>query len=287
MPQLNLPLNPNEVWNAVKAGSALADTPVELLVAGSPENAGVAGQKLAAQDTDVQSFVNISGEIPSTAGPDTVVLALVSMQEDEPLRPSLARVQWPAGGVVVVLGDHRQGPGITWFADRVARVGIREGESWERVWEALVWAAGGRAVPLARRFPVLREAAARRLIANTCLQNAAVGAVLFVPGTDLAVMTLNQMRLILNIAGLYGHEVGKDRLLELASVLGAGLGFRAVARQAVGLVPGLGWAVKGGMGYAGTKAVGEAALRYFQHGAPLAVHTLQGRATALVRRLRS
>ncbi len=38
-------------------------------------------------------------------------------------------------------------------------------------------------------------------------------------------MTLNQMRLLLNLAGLFGYEVSVDRLLELASVLGAGLGF--------------------------------------------------------------
>ncbi|NLG66575.1 MAG: hypothetical protein GX536_02560, partial [Actinobacteria bacterium] len=66
----------------------------------------------------------------------------------------------------------------------------------------------------------------------------------------------------------------------------AGLGFRAVARQLMGLVPGVGWAVKGGVGYAGTKALGEAAFRYFESGAALSVHTLRERATALVQRFR-
>ena len=44
-------------------------------------------------------------------------------------------------------------------------------------------------------------------------------------------------------------------------MVAAGLGFRTVARQLVGLVPGFGWAVKGGIAYAATRAVGEAAER--------------------------
>jgi hypothetical protein len=32
----------------------------------------------------------------------------------------------------------------------------------------------------------------------------------------------------------------------------------------LGAIPFAGWAVKGGIAYAGTRAVGEAALRYFQ-----------------------
>ena len=49
-------------------------------------------------------------------------------------------------------------------------------------------------------------------------------------------------------------------------MVAAGLGFRTVARQLVGLVPGLGWAVKGGVAYAATLAVGEAAEAYFAAG---------------------
>jgi uncharacterized protein (DUF697 family) len=46
-------------------------------------------------------------------------------------------------------------------------------------------------------------------------------------------------------------------------VLGGGLGLRALARELVDLVPGLGWALKGAIAYAGTRAVGEAAVLYF------------------------
>jgi uncharacterized protein (DUF697 family) len=36
-----------------------------------------------------------------------------------------------------------------------------------------------------------------------------------------------------------------------------------VARQLLGAVPVAGWLVKGGVAYAGTRALGEAAQRYF------------------------
>jgi uncharacterized protein (DUF697 family) len=48
--------------------------------------------------------------------------------------------------------------------------------------------------------------------------------------------------------------------------VGAGLGFRAVARQALTLVPGPGWAIKGGVAYAATLTLGQAAIAYFEGG---------------------
>jgi uncharacterized protein (DUF697 family) len=50
----------------------------------------------------------------------------------------------------------------------------------------------------------------------------------------------------------------------LLGVVGAGSGFRAVAREMLDLVPVAGWAVKASIAYGGTKAVGEAAVRYFE-----------------------
>jgi uncharacterized protein (DUF697 family) len=44
---------------------------------------------------------------------------------------------------------------------------------------------------------------------------------------------------------------------------------RALARQAVDYVPGLGWAMKASFGYAGTEAIGRSAVAYFENGAPL------------------
>ena len=122
---------------------------------------------------------------------------------------------------------------------------------------------GEKGTSLAAHLPVLRPAVCEWLIASFSRKNAILAAAVFVPGVDLPVLTLNQMRLVLRIAAAYGVEISNDRLPELVAVLGGGLGFRALARELLDLVPGVGWAVKGAVAYAGTRALGETALRYF------------------------
>ena len=110
---------------------------------------------------------------------------------------------------------------------------------------------------------VLRPAVCKHLIAGYSRRNALVAAAVFVPGVDLPVLTLNQIRLVLWIAVAYGEEIDRQRALELTGVVGAGFGFRAAARELLDFVPVAGWAVKGAVAYTGTRAIGEAAMRYF------------------------
>lgn len=133
----------------------------------------------------------------------------------------------------------------------------------ERVAEAVAARLGDDAAPLAGRIPVLRRAVVEQLVRSYSRRNGLVGAAVFVPGADLPVLTLNQIRLVLRVAAAHGVELDQSRLREVLAVLGAGLGFRALARQALGVVPVAGWAVKGAVAYAGTRALGEAAARYF------------------------
>ncbi len=53
---------------------------------------------------------------------------------------------------------------------------------WRRLFDACVERAGDHAVALGRRYPVLRAAAARRVVYRTAAQNALIGLVFFVPG---------------------------------------------------------------------------------------------------------
>lgn len=119
------------------------------------------------------------------------------------------------------------------------------------------------ATQIAARLPVLRRGIADTLIARVALQNGILGAAIFVPGADYPVLTLNQLRLVLRLAQAHGHEIDWQRAPEILAVIGGGLGFRALARQALSVVPVAGWAVKGAFAYTGTRALGEAALRYF------------------------
>jgi uncharacterized protein (DUF697 family) len=128
---------------------------------------------------------------------------------------------------------------------------------------------GEAGLSLARRLPVVRRAVVRRLIDHTARQNGVVGAVVFVPGADMPVMTVNQLRMVLKMAAAYGEDVGFERAAEILSVLTAGLGLRTLAREALDFVPVAGWALKGAVGYSGTLAIGTAAQAYFEAGAPL------------------
>ena len=124
--------------------------------------------------------------------------------------------------------------------------------------------AGNRAYVLAAKLPVLRRAVCAAIVRRFSRQNGILGVAIFVPGADLPALTLNQVRMLFEIAAAYGEEIDRARALELLAVLGAGFGFRSLARQVVAFVPGPGWAVKGGIAYAGTRALGEAAIRYFE-----------------------
>jgi uncharacterized protein (DUF697 family) len=124
---------------------------------------------------------------------------------------------------------------------------------------------------LASNFEFTRQAVAMEIVRTTALQNTLVGVVAIIPGTDMPIMTANQAKMLLQLATCYGQRIGSDRLTELAAVVGGGFAFRAVARQALTALPGFGWAIKGGIAYTGTMAMGRAAIAWFEEGADVAV----------------
>jgi uncharacterized protein (DUF697 family) len=147
-------------------------------------------------------------------------------------------------------------------------VAVRPGEGVpvEDIAARIAAALGETGTDLAARLPVLRAAVVDELIRLTARKNAIVAAAVIVPGADLPVLTLNQARLVLRIALAHGRDVDGSRLAELLGVVGAGFGLRALARRLLGLVPVAGWAARGAVAYAGTKAIGEAARTYFETG---------------------
>jgi uncharacterized protein (DUF697 family) len=129
--------------------------------------------------------------------------------------------------------------------------------------------AGHGGFALAAALPALRAAVVDHTIAATARQNALVGAVIILPGADMPVMTMNQLKMVLRIGAAYGYRSDLQRTVEVLGVIASGLGMRTLARRAVEYVPGLGWAMKAGFGYAGTQAIGRSAVAYFESGAPL------------------
>jgi uncharacterized protein (DUF697 family) len=121
-------------------------------------------------------------------------------------------------------------------------------------------------IALSAAFPFCRDAETSSLVSRCALENAAIGAIALIPGSDFPLMTVNQAKLALDIAAAHGLGISPERALELAGVVGAGLVYRAIARGVVGLVPGFGWAFKAGMGYGGTVATGQAVKAWLERG---------------------
>jgi uncharacterized protein (DUF697 family) len=120
------------------------------------------------------------------------------------------------------------------------------------------------AATLAARLPLLREPVCEQLITTFARRNALLAAAGWVSGPDLPVLALNQIRLVLRLAQTHGEKAGRERLSELAATLGVGFGLRALAREALAVVPVAGWVLRGTVSYVGTRAVGEAARRRFE-----------------------
>ncbi len=127
--------------------------------------------------------------------------------------------------------------------------------------------SGDSAPWLASLLPALRPYVVDEVIESASRRNARTSLLIFIPGADLPILTAMQMRMVLKIAACHGQKVSPDRALELLSVLGAGFGFRMVARELLDVIPIAGGAVQSGVAYSGTKALGIAANEYFEHGA--------------------
>lgn len=188
--------------------------------------------------------------------------------EDERLLADALRGRLP---IVAVVPSAADVPGHLPYVldENVVRVAGGAGFPVDRIAERLARALGETATPLAARLPVLREAVCEELIRRYSRRNGVIGVAVFIPGADLPILTVNQIRLVLRIADAYGFEIDRDRLPEVLAVIGSAFGFRALARKSIGLIPFVGWAVKGGIAYTGTRALGEAAVRYFERRAPV------------------
>jgi uncharacterized protein (DUF697 family) len=184
-------------------------------------------------------------------------LVWVGAPDEEQLRAASR-----AGIPIVAVTDVPSLPYV--LAEDLVRVPPGQGFPIDQIAAAVARRLGEGGTALAARLPVLRHAVCKALIAHFAKRNAVVAAAVFVPGVDLPVLTLNQIRLVLRIALAYGQELDRERAVELLGVVGAGLGFRTVARELLDFVPVAGWAVKGAVAYSGTKAIGEAAIRYFE-----------------------
>jgi predicted GTPase len=120
------------------------------------------------------------------------------------------------------------------------------------------------------RQRAVQERLARRLTGAAATLSAGIGAVP-IPLADIVPITGLQIGLITAIAYLSGREPSRETAREFLVALGANVGaafaLREAARALAKVVfPGAGSAVSGGVAFAGTWGIGEAASAYFVQG---------------------
>jgi uncharacterized protein (DUF697 family) len=142
---------------------------------------------------------------------------------------------------------------------------------------------GDQAIAAGRRYPALREAVADMLVGRAARQSGAIGVVVVIPKADMPAITLIQVRLVAQLAALHGRPLDARRGLEVAGILASAFGWRAVARRGVQTMPVAGFAVRGGVAYTATLAVGEAARAYFAQAGSRADQPLESLQKALKR----
>jgi uncharacterized protein (DUF697 family) len=175
---------------------------------------------------------------------------------------------------LVLLADGRVAPADVRPAETLA-IGSPEG--------AIEWLLDRRpdwSLSLARHLPGFRPEVSQRIIFNVSRVNAEVAIVSSLPQsipilaplfpavatTDILILTKNQVMMLMRLAAAHGLEpVWTQRMKELLPVVGGGFGWRAVARELVGLVPaGAGVIAKGTIAFVGTYVTGRAGLMYYQ-----------------------
>jgi uncharacterized protein (DUF697 family) len=151
----------------------------------------------------------------------------------------------------------------------------------EQLRQEIVKRNADRAPAFGRALPAFRAAAAKQVIDETSLANAQFSLVSNIPallpvigniaaaGADFIVLTKNQVMMLYKLAAVYGRDLEDQRgiLQEVLPVVGAGLMWRTIAREAAALLPfAAGTIPKLAIAYAGTMAIGRAAEFYYRTG---------------------
>lgn len=136
----------------------------------------------------------------------------------------------------------------------------------ERMGRWIVSVCRSKRLAFAIAFPFMRRPLAKDSVQLSALENAGIGLVPFIAGADLPIMTLNQAKMVLQIAAAYGQSMDKGRAKELAFVVGGAYLSRSLARKLVAAIPVLGFLFKSGVAFGSTMAVGYAVIEYFEGG---------------------
>ena len=209
---------------------------------------------------------------------DELVVVVVGRRSDVPRAAEGLAARKAAGGrmLAVLVGTRAERrawepvflahPGVE--LDDLAQVSSLDGPGGRAAEQAIVVALGDELLAAARRHPGLRDAVADGVVRRAS-RRAAVVAALPLAQSDFLVIGTLQIGMVGSIGAIYEREVDAEAVLQAVGVLGAGLGWRALARAGGGLLPPLAPAVRAGIAYSTTRALGELAHARISGGRPL------------------
>lgn len=144
---------------------------------------------------------------------------------------------------------------------------------------------------LGRAYPAFRPAAVKAVIDEAAKANAQFALVSNIPavipivgslaavGADFLVLTKNQLLMLFKVAAIHGRDLHDQWgiMREMMPVVGAGLFWRTVAREAASFIPlAAGTIPKVAIAYAGTVSAGRVADFYYRFGRKPASFEVQG-----------
>lgn len=178
------------------------------------------------------------------------------------------------GALVILIGSRPQRVAMERvFLDaglepsNLAQVASLEGPGGRRALQAITMTLEDHATAAGRRYHALRPAVAHLLVARASRRAGLVGAINISSGADVATLALLHVQLLAELSALHERPLGAERAAEAAAVVGAGFGWRALARAGASALPSVpGAAIRGGVAYAATRALGEAAVARLEAG---------------------
>jgi uncharacterized protein (DUF697 family) len=265
---VRFPIRPLAIWGIAREIRTATEDVEPLVVAGAPETAR---RLIEALGTDAQPafLLDLSGREPTREEVVGANVLIYAIEGEDPTEEDVSVLRLADRHDVDPVSVHvrerpKEARDIPYvLATDVVAVAPGEELPIERITRRIAARVGDDGYLVAARVPALRRPICEHIVRHFARQNGVLAAAIFIPGADFPVLMLNQIRMVLRIAAAHGEEIGARRALELLPLLGAGLGMREVARQAVGFIPVLGWAIQGGIALAGTRALGEAAIVYF------------------------
>ncbi len=121
-------------------------------------------------------------------------------------------------------------------------------------------------IAYAAKFPFLRPPISNRVVNATAIENAGVGAIKIIPGADMPLMTLNQARMLLELAAIYDYDVNADRIVEIVALVLSAFGFKSLSKYVHKATPIPSFVIDAVFGFGGTMLLGRVAKEYFASG---------------------